>query len=317
MKAKIVVSAAAMIVMALAGTSYLVVGVFKYDPRATKVHLVVELPSSGGLMETSPVTLNGLQIGRLTALEESSTGVVADLSVDGAYRIPMDAIVTVANLSAVGEQYLNFAPKSTEGPYFEDGARIAGSQVVPPLTITRALNGLDDLVGQIRPADVNAILHGADVAVDGVRPNIERLVKAGSMFATTLRQNRELVSRLLQFVAGASTASGESQQAATAAIERLARTLIPELPAFLDDVIAIVDASGGVQIATFTPLVTKLVGYLEALLGPDTEPILDILQPVLFDPLRNLPIDSNKVMDVLLQAFPNGHGMRVLVDIPK
>jgi phospholipid/cholesterol/gamma-HCH transport system substrate-binding protein len=317
MKTKLIVSSVAMIAMALAGFAYLVIGVFKYDPGAKTAHLIVELPSSGGLMETSPVTMNGLQIGRVTALEESASGVVAHLAVDASYRISMGAIVTVANLSAVGEQYLNFAPKTTEGPYIEDGATISGSQVVPPLTITRALNGLNDVLGQIRPDDVNNILHGADVATDGVRPNIQKLVRAGSMFATTLRQNRELVSRLLQFVAGASETSVDSQEAAAAAIERLGRTLIPELPAMLDDVITIVDSSGGQKLAPFTPIVSKLIGYIEALLGPDTEPILDILQPALFDPIRDLPVDSNKVMDVLLQAFPNGHGMRVLVDIPK
>ncbi|MBJ8346721.1 MlaD family protein [Antrihabitans sp. YC2-6] len=317
MRGKIAVSAAAMVALALAGASYLVVGVFKYDPGESTVHLVVELPSSGGLMETSPVTMNGLQIGKVTALDESMSGVVADLAVESSYPIPMDSVVTVANLSAIGEQYLNFAPKTAQGPYFADGARISGSQVVPPLTITRALNGLDDLMGQVRPDDINRLLRSADVAVDGVRPNIARLVHAGSMFATTLRQNRDLVSRLLQFVAGASAASGESQEAAAEAIGRLGATLIPELPALIDDAITIVDSSGGTKIAPYTPLLSKLIGYIELLLGPDTEPILDILQPVLFDPIRSLPIDANKVMDVLLQAFPNGHGMRLLVEIPK
>ena len=149
MRGKIAVSAAAMVALALAGASYLVVGVFKYDPGESTVHLVVELPSSGGLMETSPVTMNGLQIGKVTALDESMSGVVADLAVESSYPIPMDSVVTVANLSAIGEQYLNFAPKTAQGPYFADGARISGSQVVPPLTITRALNGLDDLMGQV------------------------------------------------------------------------------------------------------------------------------------------------------------------------
>ena len=40
-----------------------------------------------------------------------------------AYALPLDSPMYVHNLSAVGEQYLDFEPPDDEGPYAEDGSR--------------------------------------------------------------------------------------------------------------------------------------------------------------------------------------------------
>ncbi|MET9486839.1 MlaD family protein [Nocardia sp. NPDC006630] len=316
MTRKILVSALAMVIMAVGASAYLTYGVFGFRPGARTYALSVLLPTSGGLMQTSPVTLNGLQVGKVVGLAKAEGGVLASLSVKADYRIGMDSVVTVANLSAVGEQYINFAPKSTQGPYFSDGGVVPAAQVVQPLTIARALGGVQSVMAQIDPDAINSILQGADIAIQDVGPSIQKLVQSGSMFATTLRQNRELIQRLLGFLASsASESSGAKLTLLRESADRLAHTLLPELPVLLDQLINITEESGGRQVVPFIPLGQRLMKYLTALIGKGG-PALEVLRPYLFDPVENSYVDLGKTMDGLLAAFPDGKGFRVLVDIP-
>lgn len=316
MTRKVLVSGLAMVLMAVSATLYLTYGVFGFKPGARTYSLSVLLPNSGGLMQTSPVTLNGLQVGRVQSLAKAEGGVRAALRVEAKYRIPADAEVTVANLSAVGEQYINFAPKSTGGPYFPDGAAVPGGQVVAPLTIARALGGLQGVMTQLDPDSINTILSGADTAIDGVGPSIQKLVESGSMFATTMRQNRELIQRLLGFAAGAaSESSGEKLTLLRSSADRLATTLAPELPALLDQFIDITVQSGGTQLVPLIPLLRMLMNYLQVLVQKGG-PALEVIRPYLLDPLENSYVDLGKTMDGLQAAFPDGKGFRLLVDIP-
>ncbi|MEU0545321.1 MlaD family protein [Nocardia sp. NPDC005978] len=317
MTRKVAASALAMVIMAVSASLYLTYGVFGFRPGARTVEVSAVLPNSGGLMETSPVTLNGLQVGKVVALSKSEGGVLARMRVDAEYPLARDSVVTVANLSAVGEQYINFTPKSAGGPYFSDGETVPAAQVVQPLTIARALGGVQGVMAQIDAEAINTILSGADTAIAGSGPGIEKLVESGSMFAITLRQNRELVQRLLGFLAGASTeASGDKRMLLQQSVERLGRTLLPELPVLLDQLIDITEESGGQRVIPFIPLGRRLMQYLTALVGKGG-PALEVLRPYLLDPVENSYVDLGKTMDGLLAAFPDGRGFRLLVDIPR
>lgn len=313
MRIRVWISAVTMVAMAVSATAYLVLGVFGYSPSASMTKVVVQLPNSGGLMETSPVTLNGLQVGTVTRLAETPDGVNAYLAVKSQYRIPADSVVTVANLSAVGEEYLNFAPKTSAAPYLADGEVVAGSRVVAPLLITQALGALQDLANQLHPNDINKILSSGQQAVDGVQPNIRKLVDAGNIFSTTLRQNRDLIQRMIEFVGSLQVNTGAKLEVAREAADRLATTLTPELPGLLDEVISVVSSSGGKQIMPFMPVVQRFFDYVRMLVADVGGPVLDVIEPMLAQVRWG---DANKVMDSLLATFPNGNGLRVLVDIP-
>lgn len=85
------------------------------------------LPTSGGLFEGSEVSYRGVKIGKVKAMNTSRDGVELVLALEEGTELPKDAPMYVHNLSAVGEQYLDFEPADDEGPYLDDGDRIAGT----------------------------------------------------------------------------------------------------------------------------------------------------------------------------------------------
>ena len=76
----------------------------------------VALPASGGLFEGSEVTYRGVKIGTVETMTVTRAGVVVDVAVEEGTEIPLDSDVFVHNLSAVGEQYLDFEPADAGAP---------------------------------------------------------------------------------------------------------------------------------------------------------------------------------------------------------
>ena len=64
-------------------------------------------------------------MGRVDDLRLSKDGVIVDAKIERGVKIPKDTKVVVENRSAVGEQYLDFQPRSDGGPVLADGDTIA------------------------------------------------------------------------------------------------------------------------------------------------------------------------------------------------
>ncbi len=111
--------------------------------------VTVELPVSGGLYRFSNVTLRGVQVGKVTAIDLEPTKVVATISLNADARIPTDTLANVRSMSAVGEQYIDLVPRSADGPYLADGSVIPVSKVSVPEQIGPVLDQASALLATI------------------------------------------------------------------------------------------------------------------------------------------------------------------------
>ena len=111
--------------------------------------VTVELPVSGGLYRFSNVTLRGVQVGKVTAVDLEPTKVVATVSLNADARIPTDTLANVRSMSAVGEQYIDLVPRSADGPYLADGSVIPVSKVSVPEQIGPVLDQASALLATI------------------------------------------------------------------------------------------------------------------------------------------------------------------------
>ena len=78
--------------------------------------------------------MRGIKVGRVTGIETTATGLAVSIDLDHAHPVPADSAISVENLSAAGEQYIDFKPKLIAPPYFSDGAVIPADRVAPMVT---------------------------------------------------------------------------------------------------------------------------------------------------------------------------------------
>src|SRR5699024_7963540 len=97
--------------------------------------ITVNMPVTGGLYETANVTYRGSNVGTVTSVDLTDSGVKARLSVDSDAHIPQDTDVEIRSMSAIGEQYVEFLPRTDKGPYLGNGAEIPQSRVTMPTPI--------------------------------------------------------------------------------------------------------------------------------------------------------------------------------------
>jgi phospholipid/cholesterol/gamma-HCH transport system substrate-binding protein len=126
---------AAFLVLSAVGIVYITASYLGVVDRVLGRGLTVHatLPTSGGLYEGSEVTYRGVKIGKVSRMDATAEGVTLDLALEEGTRLPKDAPMYVHNLSAVGEQYLDFEPPDDRPPYAEDGDTLHGDAASLPV----------------------------------------------------------------------------------------------------------------------------------------------------------------------------------------
>src|SRR5262249_53045549 len=110
----------------------------------------LELANAGGIFPQANVTYRGVSVGRVGAVRLTSTGVEADLNINNsAPPIPVDLQASVADLSAVGEQYVNLRPATSAGPYLTQGSVIPRRSTELPLPVTSLLTSVNQLATSV------------------------------------------------------------------------------------------------------------------------------------------------------------------------
>src|SRR5690242_9972395 len=113
----------AFLVLSAVGIVYVAASYLGIIDRVTgrRLDVYADMPSTGGLYVGSEVNYRGVKIGQVSDMDPTATGVRVKLSLKQGTELPADAPFFVHNLSAVGEQYLDFEPKDDAGPFAREG----------------------------------------------------------------------------------------------------------------------------------------------------------------------------------------------------
>ena len=131
--------------------------------RGITVHAT--LPTSGGLFEGSEVTYRGVKIGKVSDVQPTETGIDVSMVLEKDTKLPARSPIFVHNLSAVGEQYLDFAPASDAGPYAKDGTVFHGDEKSLPQDEGDLLVTISDFVDSVNKQDLQGTIKELGVAI--------------------------------------------------------------------------------------------------------------------------------------------------------
>ncbi|MFD0855423.1 MCE family protein, partial [Actinomadura adrarensis] len=159
----------------------------------------LELAQTGGLFPGSNITYRGVSVGRVGELHLTDDGVVADLKInDSAPRIPAQLRAVVANLSAVGEQYVDLRPVHNTGPYLHDGAVIPRSATATPAPVTDLLKSVKDFTGSVPLESLRTVVDEFYQAFNGQGPYLQALLDAQNTFVRAADESFAPTSTLIR-----------------------------------------------------------------------------------------------------------------------
>jgi phospholipid/cholesterol/gamma-HCH transport system substrate-binding protein len=162
--------------------------------------LYADLPASGGLYKTANVTYRGIQIGKVLDVQPTERGVLATMSIDDRYKIPVNAVANVHSVSAVGEQYLDLVstgpPNQPVTQYLADGQTMPTKGTVPD-EVGPALDSANRGLAVLPKEKIDTLLSEASQAVGGLGPALQRLVDSTTNVAQDFKDNLQPVNDIV------------------------------------------------------------------------------------------------------------------------
>ncbi|MFE0149366.1 MlaD family protein [Nonomuraea sp. NPDC059007] len=186
--------AIAIVVIGFIGIEYAKLGRLFGRPGHYVVKL--ELAETGGLFPDANVTYRGVTVGRVGEMTLTERGLVADLRIDDAAPpIPDRLQAVVANLSAVGEQYVDLRPSTADGPFLRAGSVIAKGAT--PAPVTEILGNVNALAASVPLDSLRTFVDELGKAFQGQGPNLRALLDYQSSFVSAADENLVPTTRLL------------------------------------------------------------------------------------------------------------------------
>jgi phospholipid/cholesterol/gamma-HCH transport system substrate-binding protein len=159
--------------------------------------VTVKLPRAGGLYPTGNVTYRGTEVGRITDVQLTDSGVAAQLSLNRDIPIPSDLIAEVHSQSAIGEQYIALLPQNGTSPPLKDGDVVPVSRTTVPPDINSLIDATNRGLTAIPQDNLKTAIDEAYTAIGGLGPEIRRFVQGSTTLAIDARENLDALVTLI------------------------------------------------------------------------------------------------------------------------
>ena len=176
----------ALALVIVVGVYYIGVDVLRYRIGAQRFTVTALMPEGGGLYQGADVTYRGVDVGNVTSLTPNATGVVVKVAINHGAKIPNSGLAKVKELSALGEQYLDFQPTGAGGPYLKAGTVIPASRVVLPTPIGTTLIDVGSFLDSVNQQDLQTVENFIFTAFVGTGPSLHNIVVTGQQLFEAL-----------------------------------------------------------------------------------------------------------------------------------
>jgi phospholipid/cholesterol/gamma-HCH transport system substrate-binding protein len=120
-----------------------------------------------------------------------------DLTLEDGTQLPVDSPMYVHNLSAVGEQYLDFEPPDDQGPYAEAGDTLEGSEESMPVDEADLLVELDAFVSSVDRRNLKVVVRELGLMFTDTGRALQQMLDQGSRFIDEAAAHEEETIDLL------------------------------------------------------------------------------------------------------------------------
>ena len=239
-----------------------------------------EFSNAFGVLVHSEVDYLGVPVGEVSSSSRIPGGVVVRMSINKSQQIPDQSTAAIARKSAIGEQYVEFAPPagySGGGPYYRAGTVVPMSRTAVPIEFSEFLRSASALISSIPPDDVGSLVHEAAVGLNGRTQSLRDLAESGDKLAATFASRTQTLDRL---IANSTTLTHVVTQHRDSLGQSLSdlHQVADTLAAAKGDTSALLD-KGSALILETADLVASQKGNLDCILK-DLNPVLDLTSTV-------------------------------------
>ncbi|RMI32721.1 MlaD family protein [Nocardia stercoris] len=299
------------------GAAYLTFGVVRAQPFAEYTHATMVLTNSGGLGAGSPVLLSGIEVGRVTSIHNGADGVEVGFRVAADKHVPTDSTVTIEHLSTLGEPFVEFVPRTGNGPFLHDGQRVETSNIRMPLSIPDVARLVTHTLEQLDPAVVGALADTIDTALAGTESTIPNLTRASDLLtAAIVSRNTQIAQLFDAFQATAQNIDWAGPATAAAAPEFIRFTqALNDLAAGVGKVNAARPTSAYTEGAGLVPLLNELTAALREL-APQLRASTPALAPLVESVTTTAPqIDLSALISQALAGVGDDGAVHLQINV--
>ncbi|UQE73549.1 MlaD family protein [Gordonia sp. PP30] len=255
----------ALAVVMVLGLAYLAFVSLNWRPWQSTYDVMVKFPISGGLQETSKVTLRGVEIGDVDSIQVTPRTVDVKLRLRSDHKINRNAKFSALGLSAAGEQYVDIVPTTDDGPFLKNGDVIEPGQTAVTVPFSTVLESSLDLISQVDTEKLSGALQELTIALNDDQPNqLKSIFQSGGTIFAQLYKVMPQTTKLIQ-------------DAGT--ILKTTADIQPDLSRLIDGGAGLINAAVASDrelrtlLGTGPGRITSLTGSLDTI----TDPITDVL----------------------------------------
>jgi phospholipid/cholesterol/gamma-HCH transport system substrate-binding protein len=179
-------------VVALVAGAIMIFGYIKLPTMLfgiSRYTVTVQFPQAAGLYASSNVTYRGTEVGRVTNVELTDTGVDATLELKSGVAIPSNLTAQVHSASAIGEQYVSLTPLDATSRPLHGGDVIPVSRTAVPPDISNLLDAANTALRAIPNDNLRTAVDESYTAIGGLGPDLARFVKGSTQLAIDSQKN--------------------------------------------------------------------------------------------------------------------------------
>lgn len=314
MKLRNVLSFAGLVVIVVVALGYIGALGVRIAPPEHRANLSMQLQNINGLVVGSKVLLRGVPVGKVTGIDNDSTAATVHFYIDAAHRMPVDSTVRVDNLSALGESYIGFFPRTSAGPVLGDGDRIATAAIVTLPTISDLAVSIGRLLQQADPEQLKRIVAEADTALGDPELLLTNLVRAATLLRSEVKglngRGQELLTNLQALLRNAGFL-GPTLAGLAPHLDQLG----PNLQGIFAGAMNLVLAGSPEALQRFQAYLSRIQNFLDTR-SPDIKMLAETLLPnvrLIGSALGNF--DTGRVLDNLLRGIPENGAIDLRVTV--
>ena len=145
---------AVVLIAALVGGAYLVVDTTR---EMTRTHVVAFFQNSNGIFVGDDVRIQGVNVGKIDAIEPQPTQVKITFWLDDTYKVPADANAVILSPTLVTARAIQLTPPYRGGPTLADNAVIPEARTAVPVEWDDLRGELERLTKTLQPTEPGGV----------------------------------------------------------------------------------------------------------------------------------------------------------------